>query len=76
MNGPPAEQIVFGRPTVAELEAHPIDSRDYECGERHTAESSLRRAHAQLKKGWLTQKEFDVIKENCLSVIAKTTDKG
>ena len=64
------------RPTVAELKAYPISRADYPCSSRPRADQSLRRAHAQLEKGWLTKKEFAAIEDKCLRVIANQADKG
>lgn len=67
---PIEERRTSQRPTAAELAAHPINwGGDYRVRSLKSAETNLRRAHAQFKKGWLTRKEFDHIERKCLEVI-------
>lgn len=57
------------RPTANDLAAFPIGSRDYGAASVYGAQSSLRRAHAQHEKGWLTDDEFAAIERRCSDVI-------
>jgi hypothetical protein len=45
--------------------------RDYAWGSRRNAEFSLRRAHAQREKGWLTEQEYLFIEKMCTARLAR-----